>query len=314
MKKIIIVTILAVVSVTSLMAADQKSIRLGSGNSLAAYHQLADSICQAVNQRTAEHSIGCEINSMAETAANVKSLKAGGLDLALIRSDWHSHAYEGSHLFADDGAFHDLRTLASFHPYSFTVLVRADVDVDTFYDLRGKRMNLGPVGSEMRAIMEKLMIGYRWMPTSFGAVSELEQQQQTQALCDNEIDAGIYLVHHPASALRAAMDLCPLRLVRIDGNPVRRLVGGNPDYRWVSIPAGSYKGQDHSVRTFGVAVKLVGSSRLAEDIAYALTEAIFSADSDLVEFLPAALTDMADEKSAVPFHAGAVKYHQDMKM
>ena len=158
------------------------------------------------------------------------------------------------------------------------------------------------------------MIGYRWTPTSFVAVSELEQQQQTQALCDNEIDAGIYLVHHPASALMAAMDLCPLKLVRIDGNPVRRLVGENPDYRWVSIPADSYKGQDHSVRTFGVAVKLVGSSSLAEDTAYALTQAIFSAESDLAEFLPAALTDMADEKLAVPFHAGAVKYHQDMKM
>lgn len=305
---------MTVVSVNSLMAADQKNIRLGSGNSLAAYHQLADSICQAVNQKTADHSISCKTSSMQESVANVRNLKAGKLDLALIRSDWHSYAYEGSHLFADDGAFKDLRTLASFHPYSFTVLARADVDVDTFYDLRGKRVNIGRVGSEMRAIMEELMAGYRWMPTSFGAVAELEEQQQAQALCDNEIDAGIYLVHHPASALMAAMDLCPLKLVRIDGNPVRRLVGENPDYRWVSIPAGSYKGQDHSVRTFGVAVKLVGSSSLPEETVYALTQAIFSAESNLAEFLPAALTEMADETSIVPFHAGAVKYHQDMKM
>lgn len=316
MRKIItLIATLAFIGTASLLvAADKQTIVIGTGNSLAVYDELGSSLCQAVNQKTSMHGISCKTDGMQESAVNIQNLRAGRLGLALIRSDWHSYAYEGSHLFADAGAFEDLRTLVSFHPYSFTVLVRADADVDTFYDLRGKRVNLGPKGSEVRAIMEKLITGYRWSPSSFASVSELEQEQQLQALCDSEIDAAIYLVHHPASPLMAAMGLCPLKLVRVDGNPVRRLVGANPDYRWVSIPAGSYEGQGSSVRTFGVAVKLVGSSSLAEDTAYALTQAVFSVESGLAEFLPSSLTEVSVEALAVPLHAGAMKYYEEMKM
>ena len=301
---------------TSLFAAEQQQLTLGIGNSMDAYHQLGSSICRTVNQETTHHGISCATESAEETTDNIKDLRSGDIDLVLIRSDWHSYVYKGSHLFEDEGAFKALRTLASFHPHSFTILARAAADIRTFYDLRGKRVNLGSAGSEARAIMEGIMKGYKWSSEAFAAVSELAEDEQAQALCDNRADAAVYVAHHPAAKIEKATDSCDLRLVRVDGNPIKRLIAKDPNYRWTLIPSGIYKNNEHSIRTFGMTVKLVGSSELDADMAYALTKAIFSNKKEMERFEP--VLDMLEDNlmsvSSVPLHKGTLKYHQDMEM
>ena len=303
---------------TSVTAADKKQITIGAGMSQDAYHQLGMTICRLVNQQTDEHGISCKIDSMGGSVNHLRSLRSGGLDLAIVQSDWQSYAYEASHLFVDAEPFKALRTLVSFHPQALTVLARAATDINGFYDLRGKRVSIGDPSSERRAIIEDIMKGYRWSSATFSSIATLSEDEQAQALCDNKLDAAVYIVHHPASSIMQATSLCELRLVRVNGNPIKRLIRTSPNYKWHTIPGGIYQGNDQAVRTFGVAVNLVASSELDADTAYLLARTILSNAKELEQFAPVPLRQysaaMNGDTMAVPMHAGTLKYIEENKM
>src|SRR3546814_7933374 len=73
-------------------------------------------------------------------------------------SDWQYHAYNGtSPETFPQGAFKELRAVFSVHPEPFTVVARKDANIETFEDLKGKRVNIGNPGSGQRGTMEVLM-------------------------------------------------------------------------------------------------------------------------------------------------------------
>jgi TRAP transporter TAXI family solute receptor len=66
----------------------------------------------------------------------------------------------------------------------------------------GKRVNVGNPGSGQRGTMEVVMEAYGWTMDDFALASELQAAEQSQALCDNNIDAMIYTVGHPSGRSR----------------------------------------------------------------------------------------------------------------
>lgn len=101
----------------------------------------------------------------------------------------------------------DLRSVFSIHPEPFTVVARADAGISNFEDLRGKRVNVGKPGSGQRATMEVLMDRMGWTMEDFSHTFELQAAEQSEALCDNNIDAMIYTVGHPPGSILLPVDL-----------------------------------------------------------------------------------------------------------
>jgi hypothetical protein len=67
------------------------------------------------------------------------------MDMGVAQSDWQFHAYNGTSKFEGD-PFPGLRAVFSVHPEPFTVIARADSGIETFDDLKGKRVNIGNPG------------------------------------------------------------------------------------------------------------------------------------------------------------------------
>src|SRR3546814_5580994 len=70
-----------------------------------------------------------------------------------------------------------------------TVVARKDANIETFEDLKGKRVNIGNPGSGQRGTMEVLMDRMGWTKADFALASELQSAEQAAALCDDKIDA-----------------------------------------------------------------------------------------------------------------------------
>jgi len=306
----------AAVAAPSAMA--ETFVTIGTGGQTGVYYVVGQSICRLVNRGTATHNIKCTAPSTGGSVANLNAIKAGEQDMGVAQSDWQFHAYNGSSKMQEQGANKELRSVFSVHPEPFTVVARADSGIKTFDDLKGKRVNVGNPGSGQRGTMEVLMAAKGWTMSDFKLASELKPAEQSQALCDNKVDAIVYTVGHPNGSIQEATTSCEAVIVPVTGPAVDKLVAENPFYAKATIPGGMYKGSDADTMTFGVKATFVSSTRTPEKTIYEVMKAVFDNFDRFKKLHPAFANldpkNMIKDGNSAPLHDGAAKYFKGKGM
>jgi hypothetical protein len=143
----------------------------------------------------------------------------------------------------------------------------------------------------------------------------LRPAEQSQALCDNKVDAIIYTVGHPNGSIQEATTSCDTVLVNVTGAAIDKLVESNPYYAKATIPGGMYNGNPDDITTFGVGATVVSSSAVPEEYVYRMTKAVFEKFDDFKKLHPA--FEVLDKKAmttnalSAPLHDGAAKYYKE---
>ncbi len=306
----------AAVAVAAVPAFAQDFVSIGTGGVTGVYYPTGGAICRMMAKTRDEHGIRCAVESTGGSVYNVNAIRSGELDFGVAQSDVQFKAFNGVGSFEEQGANPDLRSVFSIHPEPFTVVARADAGIVNFEDLQGKRVNVGNPGSGQRDTMEVLMGALGWTMGDFALASELQAAEQSQALCDNNIDAMVYTVGHPSGSIQEATTACDAVLVNVTGAAVDQLVADNPYYRVATIPGGMYRGNDNDVMTFGVGATLVTSASTPGEVVYALVKAVFS-DIDQFRGLHPAFANldpaqMANDGLSAPLHPGAEQYFREV--
>ncbi|WP_417769860.1 TAXI family TRAP transporter solute-binding subunit [Stappia sp.] len=308
-------TILAGALAVSGAAQAETFITIGTGGQTGVYYQVGGAICRLVNRGSAEHDIKCT-HTTGGSVANINGIRAGDLDMGVAQSDWQYHAYNGTAPDTfPDGKFEELRAVFSVHPEPFTVVARADSGIQTFDDLKGKRVNMGDPGSGARATFEVVMEKMGWSASDFALAAELKSAEQAAALCDNKIDAIVFTVGHPAGTIKEATTSCESRLIDVDNEAIRKLVEDNAFYAVATIPAGMYAGTDKDTTTFGVGATFVSSTKTSPDVIYEVTKAVFE-NFDRFKRMHPAFENLKEENMiknnlSAPLHDGAVRYYKE---
>ncbi len=296
-------------------SAQQTFVAIGTGGVTGVYYPTGGAICRLVNRGRADHGIRCGVESTGGSVFNINAIRNGELEFGVAQSDWQFHAFNGTSRFEEQGAFEGLRAVFSVHPEPFTVVARADAGISTFDDLKGKRVNVGNPGSGQRGTMEVLMGAKGWTMGDFALASELQAAEQSQALCDNNIDAMIYTVGHPSGSIQEATTACDSVLVEVSGDAVDGLVNDNPYYRTATIPGGMYRGNDSDTMTFGVGATFVTSADVPEEVVYEVVKAVFENIDQFKGLHPAFANldpaEMANDGLSAPLHDGAAKYFRE---
>ncbi|WP_413231698.1 TAXI family TRAP transporter solute-binding subunit [Marinobacter sp.] len=297
-------------------AAEQRFVTIGTGGVTGVYYPAGGAICRLVNMDRKEHGIRCSVESTGGSVYNLNAIRQGELDLAVAQSDWQYHAYNGSSTFEEDGANKDLRAVFSLHPEPFTVVASKGSNIGSFEDLAGKRVSVGNPGSGQRATAEVLMEAMGWGLDKFSLAAELKAAEQSQALCDGNIDAFFYTVGHPSGAIKEATTSCDSVLVNVDNEATQELVDDNPYYRVATIPGGMYRGNDEDVTTFGVAATFVTSTDVPDDVVYEVVKAVFENFDSFKRLHPAFANlqkeEMVSDALSAPLHPGALKYYKEV--
>jgi TRAP transporter TAXI family solute receptor len=217
-------------AVQNVSAAEPTYVTIGTGGQTGVYYVVGQSICRLVNRGADDHGIKCTAPSTGGSVANLNAIREGGQDMGVAQSDMQFHAYNGTDKFAEQGANPELRAVFSVHPEPFTVVARSDSGIKVFDDLKGKRVNVGNPGSGQRGTMEVLMERKGWTLDDFMLASELKSSEQSQALCDNKVDAIIFTVGHPNGSIKEATTSCDAIMVPVEGAEVDALVSENDYY------------------------------------------------------------------------------------
>lgn len=316
MKKLLKLSLLATLASTAVNATanEAKFITIGTGGQTGVYYVVGQSICQLVNRDTAKTNVKCNAPSTGGSVANLNAIAAKEQDMGIAQSDWQFHAYNGSSSF--EGKKNDkIRAIFSLHPEPFTVLARDDSGIQSFDDLKGKRVNVGDPGSGTRATMNVILKAKGWTDRDFKVASELKPAEMSSVMCDNNLDAITYNVGHPNGALKEAAASCNVHLVPVTGEAIDKLVAEHSYYAKASIPGGLYKGSDNPVDTFGVYATLVTSADTDADKVYAVTKAVFD-NFDRFKRLHPAFANLKQEEMiqnalSAPLHDGAVRYYKE---
>lgn len=306
--------LIGVMTAASITVA-QEFISIGTGGVTGVYYPTGGAICRLVNKSRKEHGIRCAVESTGGSVYNINTIKAGELEFGVAQSDWQHHAYNGTSKFADN-PFPDLRAVMSVHPEPFTLIVRGDSGIDSFEALKGKRVNVGNPGSGQRATMEVVMDAFGIGMDDLALATEYKGSEMAKQLCDDNIDAMIYTIGHPAAAIKEATTTCDAKLVSVTGAPIDKLVADNPFYRVATIPGGMYKGTDSETTTFGVGATFVTSASVPEETVYIVAKSVMENIEDFKGLHPAFANldpaQMVKDGLSAPLHDGAARAYKEL--
>ena len=291
--------------------AQEKFFTIGTGGQTGVYYVVGQSICRLVNRST---DLKCTAPSTGGSIANINAIKAGDMEMGVAQSDWQFHAYNGSSEF-EGNQFDGLRAVFSVHAEPFNVIARSDAGIESFDDLKGKRVNVGNPGSGQLATMEVVMDAKGWTMDDFSLASQLKPAEQSAALGDNKVDAIIYTVGNPNGSIQEATTTVDAKLVPVTGEEIDKLIADNPYYAKATIPGGMYNGNPDDVETFGVKATFVAGADVNEEIVYETVKAVFENFDRFKQLHPAFANlekeQMISDGLSAPLHPGAERYYKE---
>ncbi|MBL4719629.1 MAG: TAXI family TRAP transporter solute-binding subunit [Alphaproteobacteria bacterium] len=249
--------------------ATHETITIGGGPPFGFYFAVAGSICE----RAQGPNLRCQVESNANSIENLRALRAGRVDFAIVQSDWLLQARKGTGVFHDAGADKSLRTVLSLHGEALSVFVRDDA-IKTLSDLRGKRINLGPPTTYHRMYLGMLLRSLNLDRDDFAKVVEIDAMAQEKAFCAGEIDIAAIVTAHPSAAVATLIKRCGAKLLPIPDAVVKKIIAGRPELSHLVIPGDAYG----AVRTLSFGVRAVLASRA--NVSTHVVETVFRAVRD----------------------------------
>lgn len=297
----------------------RKLFNIGTAGITGSFWATGGLVCNLVNKsrKKQKHTLRCTVESTAGSVGNLRALRAGDLDLVFAQSNLEYHSYNGSGPFAKEGAHKDLRFIMSFNTNRLHVVTRKDANINKMADLKGKRVNTGNPGSGTEATSYMVFKYFGIDPKKDLALdSKLTSREQSKALCDGKIDAFLYATAVHAATLEEATNTCDVKIISLEGPELDKLLAERDYFGRVKIPAGSYRGHDKDIVTFGYAATLLTTKDLPEEIGYHLVKAVMNGFETIKKTAP--MFALLDRKSAatfgkhVPYHKGAEKYYKEV--
>ena len=201
--------------------------------------------------------------------------------------------------------------MAYLYPAVLQIATIEGTGVTSMTDLAGKRINLGPPGSNSAVLVQRLLEAYGVFDPS--KAQFLSYTEGTSALVNGTIDATVVLAGAPTAALIDLGAQKTMHLLSIDQDKVAGMLEKYPFYKVYEIPAGTYQGQDAPVSAINDPATLFTVQSAPEDLIYNVQKTIFSHLDELGSVHPQAKAIQQDSApdTPVPLHPGAKRYFDE---
>lgn len=285
------------------------TIYTGSGPG-SVYFAIGSMFAKVLNKKS--ENIAAKGVTSGASVSNAKAIGKGEAQAAIIQNDVTYYAWNGLYQFKDN-PIKELRGIGTLYPEPVQIVVRADSDIRTLEDLKGKKVVVGAPGSGVAATAERVL-------KAAGLWDQVEKIYQTfeeaaQSLVLGQVDAEFTVIAYPAPAIDQIAVKTPVRLIPIPDELIKKLHDeGYPFYVKVVIPKGTYNGMDEDVQTIAVKATLVVDKDVPDDVVYELTKIFFENTDELAKAHQVAKqidVKKAFEGLMIPLHPGAIKYYEE---
>lgn len=258
---------------------------------------------------------GLRFNISASTGSfeNVEEMRRGELDLALVVGDTAREAMLGLGAFKNAPAG-QLRAIAALYPSLSNWMVLEESGVSHVGDLVRATAAIGPEYSatdqSARRVFEALGISME-----HGNFINAGLGSGADRVASGELDAVHGFAGVPIPGLARLADIRRCRLLCYSEEELEMILREEPAYFEAVIPAGTYRGQESDIRTFGAKCILCVNQEMDEALVYHLTELLYDSLPELAEenamFAYTEDRRFLFEELPLALHPGAERYYRE---
>lgn len=305
---------LSLLGILSTPVFSSQFITIGTGGVTGTYYPTGGAICRFVNQYKKESKIRCSVESTDGSLYNLNTLKNGELDFGIVQSDIVYQASKGEGAFKD-AKFPKLRSVMAIYPELLTLVTKKDANINKLLDIKDKRINLGNSGSGNETTTLALFEASGIDKNDLKQIGTFSASEMPDALKHNKIDGYFYMVGHPTANIKDAANSTDIKIIPIDDNILENLIDKYPYFAKGHIQAGTYRGQEDEIPTFGVKAVLVTNENVNEHTVYLLVKAVLENFDEFKKLHPA-YENLTKESLlnglSAPLHDGAKKYFEEV--
>jgi len=242
---------------------------------------------------------------------NLSLLAEGKIDFGLIEGNAAHDALQ-----ATSEASERLMVLSVMYPNPGMFVVLADSPYRSIDDLRGNPVAFGTRASGLRILANDVLDGLGLSPTA----------DFDQLILDKAADGPRMVLVGEASALWGAGIGWPGfvevtesshggRFIAPNRAQIEAILAKHPHLRRMSVPAGTYRGQDERIDSVGLWSVILVRADLPEAIAYRLARALHRGEDLLAERLPqgryATAANTVEQVPQELIHPGAMRFYRE---
>jgi uncharacterized protein len=285
---------------------------IATGGTGGTYYPLGGMLAQVLSNNTALD--GKKLSATAETGnasvANAGLLGRGAIESAFVAADVLDAAYAGKNQF-EGKAIKNLRALGALYPE--TVQLVAQPGLKKFEDLKGLSVSSGSPGSGQWQLLGDLLDAYGMkredIKEDYSSFS-----QSVEKIKDGNLDASLITAGSPTASVVELSNGHDINIIPLSGPAIKKLQETQPYYATTVLKAGTYKGVDKDVETLAVRAIWATHADLPEDIAYAVTKALYENVDTLAKVHVKGKEislETALQSVSIPLHPGAERYFRE---
>lgn len=317
MKRFMILSFVAVLAIglglvsDDAMAAKKFKAKIGGGPTGGTFNTFANAMAVYVPKQLE----GIKVSAVGSggSVENVKRVSAGESDFGLCYAV-DSALGRGGNLPKDDTKYDGTMAMGFLYGAPAQLVVRADSDIKSAMDLKGKRVAVGNAGSGAAASAERffrhLGVWDNFSPQFLG------YSAAASAFKDGKIDAFWVLVGYPNRSIIEASVQVDVRLIEVGKDAEEFDFYSAYAYIPMTIPAGTYGEGTPACASFQDATFLCANANVPADVVYNIMKTLWSPDG-MAAMVAAKKTfksmtlENAFDGASIPLHPGAVKFWEE---
>src|SRR5690625_4344262 len=282
-------------------------VTIATGGSSGPYNIIGTALAEVYSD---EFGINSRTQTTGASVENANLFAQDKIEMALMMSDVLTEAVEGEGNF--DEQIEEIMQIGTLYPNFVQIVTTADSGIETFDDLKGKRIAVGDQNSGVEVNARNLLNGHGITYDDID-VDYLGYAEAADGLRAGQLDAAFLTSGLPNSSLLELSETLDIRLVSIDPADIEKIAEDQAYFVPMEIPEGTY-GNDEPIPKAAIMNALAVHADLSEDDVYELTKTFFENLNSLENAHQAAKdisVEAAQEGLVAPIHPGAERYYNE---
>ena len=307
MKPLRLLTATAVIFGLAGSANAQEALRLGTSESGSVFYTLAVGLSRLASDHGG---VSMSVEPVGGSHANIFALMNDSVDLAIVNAQ---AAHDGREGLAPFPAQVDICLVANGNVSVRQLLVRRASNISSIADLAGKTWITNQTSNPDLGQISTAIAGLADLDQSdFRNVEMAETAEAITGFETGTIDAATIAASAGAPTVAQLMANQVIDYLYLTDEEMAQIVPNLPSELFPYVlPAGTYENQGQDANVFGVRTILVARCDAPEDEVYSVVASLLDNTEEYATFHPTGrqwTRDALNEKPALPFHAGTIRY------
>ncbi|MCW8963333.1 MAG: TAXI family TRAP transporter solute-binding subunit [Gammaproteobacteria bacterium] len=299
-----------VINVTGLSAAEPTQVVLGTATKGGGFQLFGHNLAEVIHQT--DKTLKVEAIATKGSRQNLPFLEEGKIDIGQVEGNAARQALDG---IGRKPA--NLKVLSVMYPNPGMFVVRGDSSYQSIEDLKGQPIAFGTQASGLRILVNDVLDGLGLRPDQdFEQIILKKAAHGPQLVLEKKAEALWGAGIGWPGFVKVAKGPTGARFIAPSEKQIDTILKKHPHLIRMTVPAGTYQGQDNAIDSIGLWSLILVRPELEEDIVYRLARAIHQGNDALVKRLPQGrYTQPANTVKHVPrhrLHPGAARYYREL--